>query len=109
MGSARKLDNCLSQLGRVKTAVTQTTGSFWQFPFAAAIFLHPTQRPSLRGLDGEFWPAGELSPSASCGYWLEISEKSIGFSRINNEPVCPIYFAPSEIQHPVCRGADPKE
>ena len=60
--SDRKPGNCLSWLGRVETAVKQTLGFCGDPPFATGIFLHPDQRPSLRGLAGEFWPAGELNP-----------------------------------------------
>jgi hypothetical protein len=52
----------LSHQGRVKTAAAQKLAFLWRSPFAADFFLHPVQRPSLRGLDGEFWPAGELIP-----------------------------------------------
>jgi len=53
--------NCLSWLGRVKTAATRQR-DLPGISVNCLNFQHFHQRPSLRDLDGEFWPAGEPTP-----------------------------------------------
>jgi len=53
--------NCLSRLDRVKTAATRQR-NLPGISVNCLNFQHFHQRPSLRDLDGEFWPAGEPTP-----------------------------------------------
>jgi len=71
MMSARMPGNCLSRLGRVKTAAAGQR-DLPGISVYCCNFQHFDQRPSSRGLDGEFWPAGEPTPSASGSTFLEL-------------------------------------
>jgi hypothetical protein len=54
--------NCLSHLGRVETAATRSLQCVKSSRFAGVSARRAHRRPFLRGLDGEFWPAGESMP-----------------------------------------------